>query len=241
MQLAAIVGPALYVLMSWAVGVKLLRLWHRTREVPELAFGTCFLLGSVAFVVFASLGFLVEAAPKLLGPALATGFGLVCAASAAMYVATWRIFRAGSTVARGVAVAASAGLAIGWLGYLLAPALPEARSPWFWGTMTLAAPAAAWSGVEAFALSAVLRKRARIGLVGPEVARRVFFWGVGGIAGLVMMGAGFANHFVFGEQLLLPSMAILQATAGVVSALAIYAAFFPLPSWVAGRSGEARA
>jgi len=93
MEIVATLGPALYVLVSWAVGGKLLWLWHSTRELPELAFGSCFLIGSVSFIVFASLGPLVEAAPEWVWPVMSAGFAMVCAAAGAMYVATWRIFR----------------------------------------------------------------------------------------------------------------------------------------------------
>ncbi|HIF92541.1 MAG TPA: hypothetical protein EYQ60_05355 [Myxococcales bacterium] len=100
MQLLAWIGFGLFCLSSLVVGSKLLRLWWRTRELPEL-------LGGVSLLSMGPLGFV----PTMLSSHLGTAVGDVVWACAfaslnlgcvAIFIFTVRVFYPGNRALLGM-------------------------------------------------------------------------------------------------------------------------------------------
>jgi hypothetical protein len=217
------------------IGVRLLLLASRTRQLPELGFGIGFVSGSVG-TALAQIGQrLVWAEPG----AFATGmngfcFGLSVLGTFFLYLVVWRVFRPTSRLAAGVVGVASLLAVVAW-GMRLASgsfATGDVQQP---GVVLFQLDRFAlfsWSAYEAFRHSAVLRRRLRIGLADAVATVQIALWGIAGLALLPLTGvivafaAGFAQH-----PLETVGTTALVTVCTSISTGAMWCAFFP-PRWL---------
>jgi hypothetical protein len=179
----AIVGllGSSFIVVSLAVGVRLLLLARRTRQLPELAVGLALLLmGGFGWpLMVASQQWL--AAPDGLRVALALASTLLMSVGeSALAVFTWRVFRPGAPWAAALVAATVLGFALSSAGQAFSPgyaaiALEGAR-PW-WLYQLLPVLVLGWSGIESAREARRAALRHRLGLTSPLVTSRLRLWG----------------------------------------------------------------
>lgn len=223
----ALAGAAL------TVGVRMLRLWRQSGQLPELMLGShiLILISGYALEFGGMLG------EGVLGEggawALRAAGNLCYAVSILSYlVFNWRVFRPQSRVAAAVALACTVGLVVGYTGELLTgrfELVPERFAlPWFWIAYVPRLVTMGWAAGEGLGHWGLMRRRARLGIESPLLAHRFLLWGMAAASEL-------AIYFVAGAALLSPTPtaflvgtpALLISALGVAGAATIYLAFLP--------------
>ena len=179
MQLFSLLCAAAYCLAALVVGVRLVCLARRTRELPELMIGASFLSGAMLghpSTVTSEL--LASGTSALARPLAAAGSIGLAAATVCILVAWWKIYHAASRWGPWVVslwTALVAAVVVMELGRSAAELAPGAN-PWEAHRIVVqggAFLAIAWSG---FRYHALLRRRLRIGLADPVVVNRIWLW-----------------------------------------------------------------
>lgn len=240
MAASAFIPVAVFVLVVGTIGWRLLALWRRTRELPELLLGLGLVLMSTVAIPLAGTGRI---------PGIAeTSFGRICFASGMIVIAvsasllisfTQRVFRAGSAWARSFAVALSISIlcAVIWMSYVnfvggtVAEIIPRMRL----GTVALMGCTLvcfAWAGVESFRYHGKLEKRCALGLADPVLVDRFYLWGVSSGANTVLLSlliyfAG-SGMVILREPLPLTAIAVI----GSVMSGAWYLTFLAPESYI---------
>jgi len=227
MFLLQLVGEGAFIVASLALGAKLVLLWRRTGELPELCIGLSFLLGGgIAYLAWFTLavGAATGANAKLLAPVLLLGLVCTCLGSIANGIGVARIFRPGARwpLPFLCGLAAWMGIAAGLM--LVSP--PEMASAAFWAGILAILPVYGWAALEAFWLARTLHLRARLGLADPVVVHRMAQWGASGVIVVMMTALSFASRLLHGP-LMPPWISALNAGLGVAAAVAIWLGFFP--------------
>jgi hypothetical protein len=230
-QAIALIGFVGFVGVSLSVGLRLLLLAGRTRQVPEAAIGGALFAGGLGYALFI-LAFALQVVPAaLLAPAhglavLALEVGVV-----ALSFGVWRLFRPRQRWAA-AAVALVAILMALHLPLSLAGFDPSGRrsDPVFWLFNVVGGSAYLWSSFESFRYHALMRRRARLGLVDGELVNRFLLWGFAGGSAFLLFAFGMANRLTDGG---LASLSMVgQPLAGLVSGACIWLAFFPPAAYV---------
>jgi hypothetical protein len=232
---APLVGFGAFVLASLIVGTRLLVTGWRTRELPELAIGTAFLAGGGLGYLLVVMTLVLHVFPPAVSPlALHAGVFLIYFGTAATTCGVWRIFRPGEAWAGALCAVISGVLAVAFALRLVGPA-DDATSPiHFWPSTIAGTASYVWSAFEALRYHALLRRRVRLGLAEPAMARRFLLWGCASAAAVGIHTSSMANRFL--EPATLGAMILgLQSMLGLVAALAIWLAFFP-PDWLERRA-----
>jgi hypothetical protein len=180
---------------SLVLGVRLLRLATRTRELPEAFMGSAFLLAGVVGYILMLIG---AAGGKAMPPALAekfffSGYGLISLGVVLTYLFIWRVFRPASGVAKIFVIFAAIATLVTAHPIAL-PGMQEqgARIPGFWGVAlfwlghSLRIGVGLWGTIEAGGYYLALRRRLRLGLADPIVANRILLWTIASIGGAVI-------------------------------------------------------
>jgi hypothetical protein len=238
----ALPGFLAFFVVALVVGVRLVALARRTRQIPELLIGVGVLcIGPVGFG-----GIVAATAAEAGSPGLARVLGGAAAVAvatgvAAKYLFNWRIYRPTSRLA---AVACGAGIA----GVVLAVALegfatgysPRAWRGTGWHVLRSGVQIGCllWGASEALVYWGKMRRRVRLGIADPLLANRFLLWGIGAGAA----GVGSAISVVFQVATGKPSLEQAWVTMssslhGLVSASALWLAFVPPQAyrrWVRG-------
>ena len=220
MKLLAL-GVAVQLLADVVVGLRLLVLARRTRELPELALGiACVGLGGVGLPLALAVraGLVGADAPGLW---LAAALGVQNLACLALWIATWRVFRADSPAARAVVAVAGAALV------LSIPGSAADAGVAYWIGWAARGGAFVWSTAEAAHYAHLLRLRVPLGLADPVVADRIRLWAIS----CAMVSVGFAVFFACRVQGLNPAEtpAVLAVTSaiGLAAGATLWLAFVP--------------
>jgi len=222
-------GFGAFIAASFVLGVRLLRLWRRTGQIPEGAMGLSFLLGGglgysawFAYAVLRAGG----AEPAEIRAVAVAGLGLSCLGALTNAVGIRAAFRPGDR--RATALLAGLGLLMlfGW-GDTLRNASAQDRWP-FWLAMGAAGAAYLWTTGECLRLHVVLRRRARFGLAAPHLAERALLCTVAFGAVVVMVASSLVARGVLGANVVPPAwVSTGQSLCGLVCAAAIWLGFFP--------------
>jgi hypothetical protein len=232
------VAAGLFVVVTTAVGVRMMLLARRTRGVPETLIGagmtTIGLVGyPLGLAAGAGRGTMAEMnIPLWLLSIVAIDAGLLL-----IYAFTWRVFRPSSAWAKGLVVASGVYLVGVGLCQLLAflNAPPDAPSGQvalrYTGAFLIgSAGCFLWSGIEGALQYRMARRRLAMGLADPVVANRFLLWAVfGASATLICAGSavGLLRGVYSGAS---DEMKIVTGVFGVVGSGAMYLAFVP-PAW----------
>ena len=240
MQGIGVAGLSAFTLTSLVVGLRLMALFQRTRQFPELAMGLSFFTAGFLSTAMNLVGNHAQADPSVamwlrLAAALTsyTGYALM-----AFFV--WRVFRRD---AAGVAIfAACAGLlALGFVMQVFStkPVLPAPIDAGFWVAFAGQVIAYGWAATETFRYWSLLRRRARIGLAEPLLVNRFLMWGIANATVVGIWGEvawSMAGH----ETAVLSDASYLRlALLGFACAATTWLAFFP-PRAYARRFERAR-
>jgi hypothetical protein len=238
-------GVVVFIACSALVAARLLLVYKRLRQPPELFLGLAYLLaGTLGWG-----GLLVGAllAPK--GQTVAEGlqaWSIVIddAGTFCFYLFVWYMFRRSSLIAKAVLGLVAVVLVISIVHNTIIRGVTFGQPP---GTVTTLLGMAArvavfpWMAIEAFRSYAAFRRRARIGLGNPMVASRLLLWGISavscfGIAAIATYLFVTATDSVDATQRQNDADNIYGALA-VVASVALWLAFFPLKAyqaWVEG-------
>lgn len=227
MELATAAGMGLFVASSLVTGGGLLALSLRTREVPELAIGVAlFAGGGLAFPLLVLSGWLYAEAPLLAMAGLTVATFLSHLGAASLALAVRHIFRPEAGWARVVQLLLTSALAGALALRVLEPETVPSPGYVFWPGILASLGCYAWSAAESLLRWRALRRIDGEGEAS-EAARRFLMWGLAAIAACgIFAGTILAREI---DPLGVPRGIVLgQALLGVVAALGIWRAFFPI-------------
>jgi hypothetical protein len=235
MQLFGLACVSAYLVAALIVGVRLVCLARRTRELPELMIGSSFLSGAmIGHPATLASELLASESSGLAWPLATAGTIGLAVATVCILVAWWRIYHPASrwgpwVVSLWTALVAVVGAME--LGRPLAELAPGAN-PWEPHRMVVqggAFLAIAWSG---FRYHAMLRRRMRIGLADPVVANRIWLWSVAASCVTLQCAYILAIPYlnaIFDAEKVAPAF---YGTLGLVVALCITHAFYPSQAYL---------
>ena len=250
---------ALNLVLSLAVGLRLLARARRGWPTPELSLALYFLLSAFLstppqILVYGGMGDARLAVSEPAGRAL-LAFAVLAMAigSGAIYVFTWKTFRPERLWAKAIVAAGCASLALGYaiesLHEGFAPVLFAGLGHWIgWAGRT-----AAMLGVtlESFRYWRMLRRRLRLGLADPVVTNRFLLWAVWAACSTLNYVADLASRslywLVYGTVQPVPEhlaamvgpTIIVTMVLGAISAVTLFLTFFPSPAyrrWIEARN-----
>ena len=235
MKALSILGVGLFMLTSAAVGGRLLLLWRRTRELPEL-------LLTIALWCTGVLGFALGMVARLSVAGGGTNEMPIAVAAlcseyvgcAALVAFAWRVFHPKEVWAKALCGA----LLVLLLGALVAeiasgqfvhysdgsritgPIVPLALATRGLGP--------AWVSFECFRYHALLRRRLKLGLAEISVVHRIAAWGTASLATALGYAISAVHRAVFGTGLQAHAWALGSVSLlAFVSAIGLGLAFFP--------------
>ncbi len=233
MPILAAISVAAMLLISLAVGGRLLMTARRTRQIPELFFGCGFLFIGLGLGLQTLGSRFLWVAPGETATVMATLlFGMVVAGVVSLHAAVWRIFRpdhlpgflsfAGGSVLALVAY----GMRIG-AGEFAEPVVASAGMKLFF---CASISVFTWGAIEAIHLHFRLRKQVRLGLAEPLAANQIGLWGVAASLSAVMtVVVGYDLLELRRSPLDDPVSTGLLVTTVLGASGAMWCAFFPPP------------
>jgi len=239
-----LVSTVAFCAISTAVGVRLLLLWRRTRELPELLLGIGILLTAgigYGLMIGSSLARLAlpDAVPAL-AIASAAGWllhhtGVVLVIGFVVYV-----FRPRARWARLLASLLICCLTFGLVLYGLEGGFEHGRSEGFGFWLSFAAIGSypLWGATEALVYWRRMQRRREIGLAHPVVTNRFLLWGIASICTAAAVWTVTAPALLglsrSRQEDLMPLTLLATACFGIGAVCAYWLAFLP-PRWYAAR------
>jgi hypothetical protein len=223
METLAALGGGAFVLVSLAIGLRLMLLARRTGQLPEFAVGAALvLLGGVGYPAFS----LARGVPDLgvLARVTLAAVGMACTVlgTGGIAVFNWKVFRSDCPVTpRAVALFGTA---------LVASFVWQAVDPGFLGAAEnrgyglhaleiLTGGVLAWASLESVAYALKMRRRLALGLADPLVADRVRLWAY------AMLAAQVLNHLSIAAAAAGKDLVTWRYGGAVVFVLGLVAAF----------------
>jgi hypothetical protein len=240
MQGIGVAGLSAFTLTSLVVGLRLIALYRRTHQLPELAMGLSFFTSGFLSTAMNLFGNHAQADPVVamwlrLAAALISYVGY-----ALMAFFVWRVFRrdaAGAALFSASAVPLAAGFAMQAVS--TRPVLPAPIDAGFWVAFAGQVIAYGWAAAETLHYWVLLRRRARIGLAEPLLVNRFLLWGIAN-ATVVGIWAEVAWSMAGHETAVISDASYLRmALLGFACAATTWLAFFP-PRRYARRFERAR-
>ena len=225
------VGFIAFFIVALVVGVRVLLLARRTRELPELLMGIGVLgIGPVGF------GLMVVARPfETSHPALHTAmlgvalFAVGCGAFA-KFVFNWRVYHPDSKLVRAIALLAGAVLfgTFVFSGVAHRFETAAALEPSSVLRSSLQIACLLWGATESFVYWTKMRLRVRLGLADPVVSNRFLMWAIGAFAAGWGTAVGLIGQIITGVTTTDGGWVMVSSSLhGLVAAIAIALAFIP--------------
>jgi hypothetical protein len=246
-QLLVAIANGGFVLVLGTVGVRLLALARRTRQLPELTLGIGFSCAVVGMLLLAISGVGRVPAGEVRLAIAGLGFVVLWMAFTGYVAFTWRTFRPAELWAAAIVASLSGIFACGVFGawQALATASASASSSevvrlWVAGVRIPLVLTSFWTASESLRQYSMERRRLALDIGNPFVANRFLLWaGYGGFTflngsmavALQVQGIGPMNH---------PLGAAALALGGLGPAVLVSLAFMPpaaYRSFVARRAG----
>jgi hypothetical protein len=231
METLAALGGGAFVLVSLALGVRLMLLARRTGQLPEFAAGCAlFLLGGVGYLATS----LARGAPELgvLPRVTLAAVGMACMVlgTSGIAVFNWKVFRADCPwTPRAVALVGLTLVAcFAWQG--TAPgflAAADYRGAGLHGIEVVTGAVLAWASFESIAYALKLRKRLRLGLADPLVADRVRLWAYAMVSAQILNHLSIAAVAMGGDLVTWQYGGAVVLVLGLVAAFSMWLAFLP--------------
>jgi len=232
------------VVVSLVLGVRLLRLWSRSRQLPELAIGASFLIAGVMGYVATVLGNPGTAGlPDALAyRVMVSGIGLISAGVALTYFFVWKVFRPDAAWARGLFW-----IAIVALSLTVAPISGDPVAGAQVNITTVIGDlvrfgGGAWGACESLRYFGLMRKRMRVGLAEAAVANRFLLWGLASLStGTIFLVTSTAVRLALSpaDGSVTPGVMTLISLLTLVTAISQWLAFLPparYTRWIESRA-----
>jgi hypothetical protein len=223
---------------SLILGIRLLRLAWRTRELPEFMIGSSFIVAGVIGYVMMVAGNPQSGAltPEQSRTVMMFGYGLISVGVCFLYFFIWRTFRPASLWAAALALSSSAVVMFTTTHTIDAEA--AGTLPYYLGTVSRLG-GGAWGAAESLQWWARMRKRQSIGLADPIVTNRFFLWGIANIVTFVIFMSTMAMPRTDAEQTTTSTLLIVISSLTIIAAAVQWFAFFPTRSYIRWvRGGE---
>ena len=225
------VGFITFFIVALVVGVRLLLLWWRTRQIPELLIGIGVLgIGPVGFGAVVAARHIAQSRPGLGAVLVGVGALAVAIGACAKLTFNWRVYHPESRVVSVIPIAAVPILLAAWLAEWATGRFVHAdpTSPATLIRTSLQIACLFWGSGEALRYWTMMRRRVRLGLADPVVANRFLMWGIGaGAAGLGSV-IGIAVQIAAGATAAESSWTMMSSSLhGLVAASALWLAFVP--------------
>jgi len=246
------VSQLLYLTVIGLLGVRLLALARRNRELPEALLAVHFLLCLGLGYLLLVVGLTAARDPGLLAPWLATGLvGVGYAISSVGVLAgagfTALVFRRDSRWAHAGVGLAVAAIAVGYVGYGLSGGFSHGRfaGPWWFLLYGTYVAVAIWVMWEPLRYHGVMRRRQALGLADPLLVDRFRLWGIGSLCRVIMVVGGAIPPLLYPDQPvdlkpgIITNMLVGVALTGLGVVVAYGYAFFPTRSYVRRVIGRA--
>ncbi|MCP3982920.1 MAG: hypothetical protein GY723_00940 [bacterium] len=236
-------SASFYVLTITVVGVRLLVLARRNRQLPELYLGLSLILGGTlgASLEAGAMVAVKDLDPERVGLMLAFGkfLGILALAMQGLFI--WKVFRCDSRWAPGL-LACYVGLACAaFAGFYLGGTFTTGQIPmgWFWLELLGRTAGSVWLICEASRYYGLMSRRVGLGLADPVVSNRFLLWAIaGGLGVLMMLTAAPPALYPGSTSLWMAYDLVVFSLCGVGFSIVYALAFFPLASyqrWLRGR------
>ena len=238
MAIGAFLPLALFVGILGTVGLRLVLLWRRTREIPEMSLGFGLVIVSLSMPVSA-IGRAPATAMEPLGRiCFAGGLALAVTGIALMVFFNYWVFRRGTAWAKALLVLMGA-LLVTSIAYMSVAnfqgdSVLEIKTVMRPGTLTLMVTILAcfaWAALESFRYHAALRRQLVLGLADPVAANRFLLWGVAGATCSILMAVIIACVLTGMTILREPIPLLAIAACGVIMSASWYLTFFAPPGY----------
>jgi hypothetical protein len=244
---AALLGISqlVYIAVVVTLGVRLLLLAIRSRQLPELLLSIHFLLCCGLGYLLMVIGLSAVHEPGLLPAAVVTGLLAVgtfgsCVGVFGGICFNYLVFRQNEPWARGLVALAAVTLTTGFVGYGASGGFEHGRfeGAWFWLYYGTYAVGAAWVMVEPLRYYGAMRKRLHLGLAEPLVANRFLLWGIGSVGRFFMVVGGAIPSVFFAADSIKFAPGVVGFTllavglVGLGVAISYWLTFFPTPGYV---------
>lgn len=237
------VGFLAFFVVALVVGVRLVLLWTRTRQLPELLIGVGVLgIGPVGFG--ASVAAMeLEAARALYPLIMGLGQAAVTAGVVCKLIFNWRVYHPESRWIPPFVQVAGALMVVVYVAELLGGFADTMLVSWrFCVRSAIQVGALLWGSGEALRYWTRMRRRVRLGLADPVVSNRFLLWGVGagaaGVGSLIGIVAQIASG---GVRTQIPWVLASSSGHGLVAAVCMWLAFVPPAAWRRFVASRARA
>lgn len=225
------IGLAAFMVSSLVIGVRLLVLWHRTRQLPELLIACGILgIGPVGFAFTLGAMSSAEALPALASTCFAAALLSTSGGAFAAAVFNWRVFRPDAPGMRFVlgALALVYVFAFAWEAVASGFADPAATTTGFRLYTVLSTAVLLWGAAESLRYFAMMRRRTKLGLADPLVTNRFLLWGLGiGAAGVGSAISMTAQAITGQHMLAVPWVTVSNSLHGFTAAVLMWVAFIP--------------
>ncbi|HVH06117.1 MAG TPA: hypothetical protein VNE71_08985 [Myxococcota bacterium] len=231
METLAALGGGAFVLVSLAIGLRLMLLAMRTGELPEFAVGgALLLLGGVGYPAAA----LARGAPGLgvLPRVTLAAIGMACMVlgPSGIAVFNWKVFRADSPWTRRAVAFFALALVAAFVWQAATPgflAAAEYRGNGIHALELLTGAVLAWASYESITYAVKMRRRVRVGLADPLVADRVRLWAYAMLAAQLLNHLSIAAVAMGGDLVTWRYGGVVVFVLGLVAALSMWLAFLP--------------
>ncbi len=225
------VGFIAFFVVALVVGVRVLLLARRTRELPELLMGIGVLgIGPVGFGLMVFARQFETTRPAVYTAMLAVALFAVSCGAFAKFVFNWRVYHPDSQVARAIALLAGIGLfgSLVYAGLYHGFQAPDPLEPSSLFRSSLQIGCLLWGATESFAYWTKMRLRVRLGLADPVVSNRFLMWAIGAFAAGWGTAVGLVGQLVSGATTTDGGWVMVSSSLhGLVAAIAIALAFIP--------------
>ena len=238
------VGFAAFFVASLTAGVRLVMLWRRTRQLPELLIGIGVLgIGPVGFGLTTLAQLSRSGHPELSRWILALALLAVCTGGFAKYIFNWRVYHPQQALVRWIVCAAGLLLVSCYVTEVFTSGFRSEylQSPANLGRSALLVGCLLWGSAEALVYWRKMRRRLRLGLADPIVTNRFFLWGLGAGAAGVGTAIGVVAQFVTGlPPTQMPWITLSSSLHGLTAAVALWLAFVPNQAYLQFIEARAR-
>jgi len=219
------------VVASLVLGIRLLRLALRTRELPELMIGSSFIVAGV-------IGYLVMLAgnpqsgavsPEQSATITFVGYGLIGVGVCCIYLFIWRTFHKGSWWAASLAVVGCAAVLLTTRHSIDATV---AGSFGHYAGMLSRLGAGGWGAFESLRWWDRMRRRQALGLADPVVTNRFLLWGVANVTTFAIFLTTMMMPRSDAEVSMSSAMIISISLLTVLAAGVQWLAFFPTQGYL---------